>query len=124
MASIVDICNLALSHLGDSATVSSIDPPEGSAQADLCARFFPIALASLLEAHSWGFATRRVALAPLAISADSFGAALPGGSNSNPIVQSPVQSIIGGVGITIVDLGNGVYRINRDTTSSIDGGTP
>lgn len=65
MATEVDICNLALAHLGDSATVSSIDPPEGSAQAEHCARFYPIARDSLLEMHTWGFATRREALAQL-----------------------------------------------------------
>lgn len=63
MASEVDISNLALGHLGDSATVASIDPPEGSAQAEHCARFYPIARDSLLELHDWAFATTRVALA-------------------------------------------------------------
>ena len=65
MASEVDICNLALSHLGDSATVSSLDPPEGSVQSEHCARFYPIARDSLLEMHPWGFATKRVQLAQL-----------------------------------------------------------
>jgi len=50
---------MALSHLGDSATVSSIDPPEGSAQAEHCARFYPHARDALLSAHPWNFATRR-----------------------------------------------------------------
>lgn len=59
----VDICNLALSYLGDSATVASIDPPEGSAQAQHCARFYPMALNLLLEAHQWNFATKRAYLA-------------------------------------------------------------
>jgi len=62
MTSMVDICNLALSHLGDSANVASIDPPDGSAQADHCARFLPISLNTLLERHAWGFATVRAAL--------------------------------------------------------------
>ena len=66
MASVVDICNLALASLGDSATVASIDPPEGSAQAEHCARFYPIALASLLELHNWGFSMRRTVLAEVA----------------------------------------------------------
>lgn len=66
MLSVVDICNLALSLLGDSATVVSIDPPEGSAQAEHCARYFPHALQSVLEAHPWGFATKRVKPAQLA----------------------------------------------------------
>jgi len=63
MASEVDICNLALGHLGDNATVASIIPPEGSAQAEHCARFYPIARDSLLEMHQWNFATRRATLA-------------------------------------------------------------
>lgn len=65
MASEVEICNLALSHLGDSATVASIDPPEGSSQAEHCAHFYPIARNSLLEMHDWNFATLRITLAEL-----------------------------------------------------------
>lgn len=63
MASDVDICNLALAYLGDTATLSSINPPEGSAQADHCHRFYPIARDSLLEMHYWNFSMRRIALA-------------------------------------------------------------
>lgn len=63
MASEVDICNLALGHLGDNATVASLDPPEGSAQAEHCARFYPLARDALLEMHDWNFATRRATLA-------------------------------------------------------------
>ena len=48
MATEVDICNLALAHLGDDATIASLNPPEGSAQAEKAARFYPIARNSLL----------------------------------------------------------------------------
>ena len=65
MANEVNICNLALAHCGDAATVSSISPPDGSAQAALCAQFYPVARDALLEMHDWGFAMRRVALAEL-----------------------------------------------------------
>lgn len=65
MASAVEICNLALGHLGDTATVASIDPPEGSAQAEHCQRFYPIARDSLLEMHNWNFAMRRIKLQQL-----------------------------------------------------------
>lgn len=71
MASEIDICNLALGHLGDDATVSSISPPEGSIQAEHCARFFPIARDLTLEAHEWGFATRRANMAMLGSAATS-----------------------------------------------------
>lgn len=65
MSSETDICNLALGHLGDEATVSSIDPPEGSAQAEHCARFYPIARRAILSCHTWNFNTRRANLAVL-----------------------------------------------------------
>lgn len=68
MASEVDICNIALAHLGDSATVASINPPEGSAQSEHCARFYPVARDTLLEMHAWSFATRRSALALLDVA--------------------------------------------------------
>lgn len=73
MSSEVGICNLALSHLGDEATVASIDPPEGSAQADHCAIFYPQARDTLLELHTWKFATRRVALSPLSVPSWNWG---------------------------------------------------
>jgi hypothetical protein len=63
LPSVVEICNLALAHLGDDATVASIDPPEGSAQAEHCARFYPSARDMLLQMHTWSFASRRVSLA-------------------------------------------------------------
>lgn len=72
MATIVDICNLALSRLGDEATVASIDPPEGSVQATHCARFFPMALDTMLDSHYWAFATQRASLVQLS-AAPAFG---------------------------------------------------
>jgi hypothetical protein len=62
MATEVDICNLALGHLGDNATVASLTPPEGSAQAEHAARFYPISRDTLLESHAWNFATRRATM--------------------------------------------------------------
>jgi hypothetical protein len=63
MASEVDICNMALGHIGQDANVSAIDPPDGSAEADHCARFYPMARDEILESHAWRFATRRAQLA-------------------------------------------------------------
>lgn len=58
----VDICNLALSHIGDTAIITGISPPDGSVQASHCAKFYPIARDGLLQMHSWLFATKRKAL--------------------------------------------------------------
>jgi hypothetical protein len=65
MASAVDICNLALSHVGHKATVAAIDPPEASAEAQLCAQFYPIARNRTLEAYDWSFARVRTSPAGL-----------------------------------------------------------
>lgn len=65
MASEVDICNQALGHLGDEATISAIEPPDGSIQAQHCARVYPMARDELLEMHNWHFALKRKALALL-----------------------------------------------------------
>jgi hypothetical protein len=63
MANEVSICNLALAHLGDRAAVTSISPPDQSAQASLCAQFYPFARDATLALHNWGFAKRRGTLA-------------------------------------------------------------
>lgn len=63
MASIVDICNMALAKLGDEANISAIDPPDDSVQAMYCAQFYPLALNSVLGEHAWSFATKTVILA-------------------------------------------------------------
>jgi len=61
----VEICNAALSLIGDASKVTSIDPPDGSSQAALCARFYAQARDSVLEAGQWSFAMRRVDGEPL-----------------------------------------------------------
>lgn len=63
MASTIDICNLALAHLGEIPSISSIDPPEGSAHAEKCERFYPVARDAALEMRNWSFALKRVQLA-------------------------------------------------------------
>lgn len=66
MASEVQICNLALSRIGEDGSIISLDPPEGSEHAAACAAFYQRALGSLLESHDWSFATVRMAPGKLA----------------------------------------------------------
>jgi hypothetical protein len=64
MASVSDICNMALSHIGSAADIISISPPDtNSAEAGHCARFYPIARKEALESHKWTWSKKRVALA-------------------------------------------------------------
>lgn len=61
----VDICNLALSHIGERSDINSIDPPERSTEAQACARFWPLARRTMLAFSAWSFATKRVDAADL-----------------------------------------------------------
>lgn len=72
MASKINIANLALSHFGQAANVSSLDPPDGSIEAEHCAQFYPIALAEMLESYAWSFAKKRATLAELANDREDF----------------------------------------------------
>jgi hypothetical protein len=68
MASKVDICNLALSHLAQGATpITSISPPDGSFYADVMFQYYSIARDMALEAHEWTFATTRERLSRIAL---------------------------------------------------------
>lgn len=70
MASDVDICNMALSHFGSDATVTSINPPDGSVEAGRCKVFLPISRREILEHFDWSFARRRKALTEVANNSD------------------------------------------------------
>lgn len=63
MASKTDICKMALAHVGSDASLTSIDPPDGSVEAGYCATFYPIARAEMLEDHTWTWSKARATLA-------------------------------------------------------------
>lgn len=87
---VLDVCNLALTHIGETARVTSIDPSDGSAQATLCARYYPIARDSILEMRQWGFAMRRRSPGKIVnvSSAWSYAYAVPGDAAKVVSVQS------------------------------------
>ena len=71
MASAVDICTLALGHIGNKAEITAIVPPDGSAEAAQCGKFYPIARDECLSEFDWGFAKRRQILAQISGTAPS-----------------------------------------------------
>ena len=79
MASVVNICNMALSQLGSDARVSSISPPDGSVEAGHCADFYNLARTEMIEAGNWQFSLRRASLAGVENSSGkwAFAYALP-----------------------------------------------
>lgn len=60
MASVIDICNLALAHIGQ-GSINSLD--ESSSQAEQCNLFYPYTRDSLLRQFPWNFATKSILLA-------------------------------------------------------------
>lgn len=124
MASEIDICNLALGHLGDDATVASIDPPEGSAQAEHCARFYPVARDMVLEAHNWKFSTRRATLALLDVESFNWTYAYAEPNNALRIISIlPAFAEINEEGEQFEtigdDLGNSLIFTNLDEATAI-----
>jgi hypothetical protein len=61
MASITDICNLAISHLGISKDIANVTT-EQSAEAKACRRFLDIARETVLKDYNWPFATKMATL--------------------------------------------------------------
>lgn len=123
MSSAIDICNLALAHLGDEATVASISPPESSPQAEHCARYYPIARQAILELHSWGFATRRTELAELVDTPSSgwmFTYGLPS-QCLKPLAILPFESIDTDdtQDFAIETLANGVKVLYSNTENAV-----
>lgn len=86
MASAVDVCNMALAHIGAESQIASIDPPDGSAEAGYCARFYPMARRVALESQSWTFAKHRKTLAQVTnpSTAWTYAYALPS-DHINPV---------------------------------------
>jgi hypothetical protein len=126
VANAVDIVNMALSHIGDGATVTSIDPPEGSANAGVCARFYPVARDEIIESRAWSFATRRVSLgAPLAAipAGWTYAYAAPGemvralevmdpvlGSQHKILIPFDVEAAQDGTKLVLTDVPGAVLR--------------
>lgn len=71
MASIVSICNIALSRIGTRSTIQ--DLAENSTEALHCKLLFEQARDATLEAHDWAFARKREALADLGGPAAGWG---------------------------------------------------
>lgn len=65
MTSPVDIVNQALAEIGAQATVSSINPSDGSAEGDVASLFYSVKVRALLRSVHWNFAKRTINLSQL-----------------------------------------------------------
>lgn len=133
MTSVVQLCNLSLSHLGNEATVASIDPPESSVEAGLCATYYPVARDALLQMVQWSFNTSRATLAVHA-EVPAFGwdyaYALPSECLSVISVHEPTaqdddaprefitETLEDGTVVVMTDTADAVCRYSRRITDS------
>lgn len=109
MASVVQICNMALSHLGSEARVSSISPPDGSVEAGHCSTFYDIARTELVEPGVWRFALKRATLPLLAVNprtAWAYAYAVPSDC------MRPQRVLRAGAGITVFNQDDTRYSPN------------
>lgn len=66
----VNVCNTALDLIGHSKRITSISPPDGSSEADVCAEHYTDCVNELLDVHHWNFATVKRALVAVSESDD------------------------------------------------------
>lgn len=66
MATEVEICNLALTQVGNAQFIESLD--DDSDESALCKLWYPISRDAVLEAFEWPFATQRVQLATSSVA--------------------------------------------------------
>lgn len=72
MATAIQICNMALSHIGSEAGVTAISPSDGTREADLCATFYDQSRTELIEAGIWPFTLKRAALTATTSASDNW----------------------------------------------------
>jgi hypothetical protein len=66
----VDISNTALDLIGHAKRITDLAPPDGSAEAAICAEHYTDCVNELLDSHDWNFATVKRALVALDESDD------------------------------------------------------
>lgn len=109
MASVVQICNLALINIGERGTIASIDPPEGSTNAEYVASYYPLARDSLLEMHTWSFASRRKKIAEVTNLSSTW----------NFCYATPID-LLSAVSVLAYDATNDYYEASVKTASGQD----
>lgn len=110
MASIVDICNTALTHLGSDAVITAINPPDGSAEAGYCKRFYPIARRRMIEAFAWPFATKRAVLAEVTNDSDVWAYAYAYPADCLRIIRILTAGQLRSILEELTNQGDGVIR--------------
>lgn len=116
MASVVQICNMALSHIGSEARVSSISPPDGSVEAGHCATFYDMARSELIEPGTWRFARKRALLAEVTNESDTWAYAYTLPSDC----MRPLRVLTPGTALTVFNQDTLGYSSNEEAGADFD----
>lgn len=120
MASVVQICKMALSHIGSDATISSINPPDGSVEAGHCATFYDMARVEMLEPGNWAFSLKRATLAEVTNASENWLYAYAKPSDC----LRPLRILKANSTVTVFNLDDVVYPLNDHDCAdfAIEGG--
>lgn len=88
-----DVANIALSHIGISNSIQSLDPPDQTAQAQACAFHLPKIRDWLLQSAPWNFAYKYQALASDASNVAGTVYAFPGWLYAYQVPNDMLQPI-------------------------------
>lgn len=116
MASVVQICNMALSHIGSDARVSSISPPDGSVEAGYCATFYDMARTEMLEPGNWRFTLKRASLATVTNLSDTWAFAYAMPSDC----LAPKRILRPGIGLTVFTQDDYQYSPNDNNGADFE----
>jgi len=116
MASVVQLCNMALSHIGNEAQVAAISPPDGSVEAGYCATFYDVARAEMLEVGSWKFSLKRATLAEVTNLSEVWAYAYTLPSDC----FRPLRVLRPGEGVTIFTYQDVEFDANDRNTADFD----
>lgn len=89
----VDICNMALSHLGISTGILSINPPDPSAAGQSCAFWYPKSRNFVLQSAPWNFAYTYQTLASDASQVPGTTWAYPGWRYAYQVPNDCLQAV-------------------------------
>lgn len=116
MSSVVQLCNMALSHIGSEAQVASISPPDGSVEAGYCATFYDQARTEMLEPGTWRFSLNRATLAELSNLSEvwAYAYALPSDC------LRPLRVLRPGEGLTVFTQYDSTFQPNDRGSADFD----
>jgi len=116
MASVVQICNMALAHIGAGVVISSINPPDGSLEAGYCDTYYNPARLEMLEIGTWKFSLARVELAEVTNTSDTWAYAYALPSNC----LRPLRILAAGSTLTVFTQDDVAYSPNDRDGAEFD----